>query len=200
MNWLPLGKSISIDSQRKWTEPTDRSWFRFDFAPATDGQLEVNQGDGDLTIGTPIYSPTDRSPIALYLPTPSLIAAQNKRLALYSRQRLKIRIYVLAVEPIGIDPISPSTNLVSTNSMASIIDSTIDSTILLEANPNRKGATIYNHSNSTLFIDFDSTASMEDCALVIPPRGYYEVPFNIQTKITGVWSSSSGVAFVRELT
>lgn len=196
MNWLLLGKTISISAQRKWSEPTDRNWFKFELAPATAGMLEVSQGDGDLTVGEPIYTHTDRSPIALYLPTPSLITPQTKRLALQSEQRLKVRIYILDVEPIL--TVSSSSTAMSSN--PTTIESTTESVTLLESNFSRKGATLYNSSNATLFIDFDNVATITSCAVAIPPMGYYEIPFNIQTKITGIWSAVSGSALVRELT
>ena len=232
MNWTQLGKSITIASQRKWTDTTAKTWFKFDFNPATEGFLEVTQGDGNLTIGEPINISTDRSPVILSLPVPLLVSPQSRKLALKSLQKLKISISTLDVEPITINPdlsavvqaiqtqqsqIDFISNQLTTlltmplfqsnpavqppkNSVSATIASSTTSVSLLAANDNRKGATIYNRSTATLFIDFDSAATILDCAVAIPPMGYYEVPFGMLTAISGIWDAVNGSAYVRELT
>ena len=195
MEWQPLGKVITIASQRKWLQATVKSWFKFELFPATAGMLEVSLGDGDLTIGTPIYTQTDRSPIALYLPTPSILQSQNKRLALQSEQRLKIRVYTLDIEPVETTAALMSNNI---SIPITVVSATV-STTLLEENVNRKGATIYNLSESILYIDFDSAVTLNNYAVMIPGMAYYEIPFNIKTAVSGIWSFSNGVALVREI-
>jgi hypothetical protein len=70
----------------------------------------------------------------------------------------------------------------------------------LASNTSRKGATIYNDSNKTLYIKFGTTASTSDFTTQLKSGDYYEVPFNYVGRIDGIWASANGAARVTELT
>lgn len=194
--WQSLSDRVALKANtRVWTKQTDRALFRFDFAPATEGELAISQGDGSLTIGQPIVIGADSSPIVIALPLPILIPTDKRRLSLRASRALKVSLSVLEVEP---------TEVMNTNGNYSsicnslTIESTTQSTTLLEYNPNRKFASITNNSESVLCVDYLDNASITNHAVKINPYGYFEVPIGIQTKIVGIWQSISGSAFVRE--
>ena len=81
-------------------------------------------------------------------------------------------------------------------------------TLLIAANPLRKGATIYNDSSAVLYLGLGATAvSTTDYTiqLVAGASGfvlgaYYEVPENFAGQVRGYWASAAGDARVTELT
>lgn len=81
-----------------------------------------------------------------------------------------------------------------------LIPSTLTSTVLLPANPERIGFSITNTTNRILYIDYDGSASVTDYAVAIPSGGYFEPPVNFVGAIHGVWSAvdSGKGALVRE--
>lgn len=97
--------------------------------------------------------------------------------------------------PLSSCPVSPIARMESIPARAS-------STALLEANPLRVGAIIYNDSTSTLRIRFGSGASNTDFSVVLTARALFEVPFGYPGDIDGIWEASNGAAriteFVRE--
>ncbi|MHC5833240.1 MAG: hypothetical protein ACYT04_98950, partial [Nostoc sp.] len=80
------------------------------------------------------------------------------------------------------------------------VASTTSSQVLLAANSTRKGATIWNDSTATLFIEFGATASVSAFIAKLFSSGYYEVPFKYTGVISGIWSAANGNALIRELT
>lgn len=70
--------------------------------------------------------------------------------------------------------------------------------VLLEANPNRVGATLYNRSSATLYIDFAEAPSQTDFMLAIPPGAYWEMPYVTGQELRGVWRASNGKALIRD--
>lgn len=74
------------------------------------------------------------------------------------------------------------------------------STTLLDANPERKGALIWNDSTSNLLIDFDASVSLTSFIVRIYPDGYYELPFGYTGIISGIWEAANGKASIREFT
>jgi len=87
---------------------------------------------------------------------------------------------------------------VSTVAASTTVASSIASVAILAANANRKGATIWNASTATLFMDLDAAATAADYAAKLDPGGYYEVPFGFTGAISGIWSAANGNALVRE--
>ncbi len=192
---LFLGANLKV-----WTKATDRSLFRLDFAPATEGKLEISQGDGSLTIGQPIIISADSSPIVITLPLPILIATDKRRLSLRASKTLRVSLSVLEIEPVFNinENMSNSQNSNICNSFT--IESTTQFTTFLAANSNRKFVSITNNSDSTLYIDYDNEVSAENHAVRIPPFYYFEMPIGIQTKVVGLWDRVDGSAFIREFT
>lgn len=92
------------------------------------------------------------------------------------------------------------TQLTSSTSTPTTVASTITNQTILAANTSRKGATIWNDSTATLFIEFSSTATTSAYTAKLNGGGYYEVPFNYTGLISGIWSAVNGNAYVRELT
>ena len=94
---------------------------------------------------------------------------------------------------------NPTTGQARSSTAASTtVASSATSVSLLAANANRQGATVWNSSTATLFLDFDSAATTADHALKVDPGGYVEVPFGFTGAISGVWSAVNGNALVRE--
>lgn len=110
----------------------------------------------------------------------------------------QIQIYDLEDMPLS----NPATIVTPTSTAAtsSTVAAAIASTLLLAANGNRKGGTIWNASTATLYLDLDSAASTAAYAAQLSPGGYYEVPFGYVGDISGIWSAANGSAHVRELT
>ncbi|MEH2377616.1 MAG: hypothetical protein V7K27_01745 [Nostoc sp.] len=88
----------------------------------------------------------------------------------------------------------------SATSTPSTVASAITSGIILAANSNRKGATIWNDSTTNLFIQFGATATTSAFTAKLFAGGYYEIPFHYTGIISGIWSSVNGNALVNELT
>lgn len=90
---------------------------------------------------------------------------------------------------------SPRTNPVRKNATASRGVSR-----LLEANIKRVGATIVNHANTTLYIDFDATVSATDYWIALPPNALYEMPYSTGEELFGAWVAEvvEGKALIRD--
>jgi hypothetical protein len=95
----------------------------------------------------------------------------------------------------------------STNATSSVVDASTDLTVLLTANPNRKGASILNSSTASLSLklaaigDPASAAEVlatEAVTVTLGPLDYYEVPYAYTGLIGGVWEAENGAAFVTE--
>lgn len=96
---------------------------------------------------------------------------------------------------------SVSETQTSTLVTTSAVLATTSPSILLPANPDRVGATIFNASIIDLQIDFDESIGTPR-AVPISSRAYYELPFGYTGVITGVWESADpeGTAEIREFT
>ncbi|MDZ7966867.1 MAG: hypothetical protein RM368_18125 [Nostoc sp. DedSLP03] len=88
----------------------------------------------------------------------------------------------------------------SGTSTPTTVASSTSSQTILAANSNRKGATIWNDSTATLYLEFGTTATTSAFTVKLSPGGYYEVPFHYTGVISGIWSTANGNALVRELT
>lgn len=72
---------------------------------------------------------------------------------------------------------------------------------LLAANAARRQVTIYNDSNSTLYVAFAATATASAFTVLIPKAGAWESALNGYTGvISGILASSTGNARVTEVT
>jgi hypothetical protein len=97
------------------------------------------------------------------------------------------------VNPYGSSP-------TSSKAIPTTIAAATATTPLLAENPARKGATIWNNSNNTLFIDLGATAAATAYTAKLISGGYYELPFGYTGAISGIWDGTNGNCFVRELT
>lgn len=79
------------------------------------------------------------------------------------------------------------------------VASSATSVTLLAANANRLGAIIVNDGTARLYVKFGTTASTTSFTVLMPPGGYYEVPFAYTGRIDGIWSVANGSARVTEL-
>ncbi len=72
--------------------------------------------------------------------------------------------------------------------------------MLLTANPDRKGAIVFNDSSKNLYLKLGLIASNASYTVLIPSMGYYELPLPMYTgQIDGIWSSAAGFARITEL-
>lgn len=106
----------------------------------------------------------------------------------------------------GGQPFSPIVNVGnqggSTGTTASTASTATANTTLLVANPNRRAATIFNDSTSTMYVLLGGgTESTTVFTTKIAPGGYYEVPFSPFTgRISGHWVTANGSARITEVT
>jgi hypothetical protein len=68
------------------------------------------------------------------------------------------------------------------------VDSSASSVTLLDANPDRTGATIYNDDTGTLYVVFGDTATTTAYTVKLFPDDYYEVPAWYLGEIAGIWT------------
>ena len=74
------------------------------------------------------------------------------------------------------------------------------STVILAANPLRKGVIITNNSSKTLTLAFAATASSTAFTFILAGNGVYNGPLSGYTGvISGIWNGTSGNAQVTEL-
>lgn len=91
----------------------------------------------------------------------------------------------------------------STASTPSGVASSATDVTVLASNANRLGASFYNSSTATLYLNEGAAASIASGGYVvaIPPGGYYEMPMPIYSgSIHGIWSAANGFVNVKENT
>ncbi|WP_017317115.1 hypothetical protein [Mastigocladopsis repens] len=87
----------------------------------------------------------------------------------------------------------------STKVTATNITASPNSVILLKANQNRKGATIWNECPVTLYIDLTDRVALNAFTTKLMPGSYYELPFGYTGSIAGMWEvAAEGFALIRE--
>ena len=79
------------------------------------------------------------------------------------------------------------------------IAGTVGNVILLDANPNRIGATLYLESGSALFLKLGSSAGTFDYTVQMIGSAYYEVPYGYSGTISGIWQFAGGSVQVTEV-
>jgi hypothetical protein len=86
------------------------------------------------------------------------------------------------------------------NARTSVAGAAAD-TLILAANSNRLGATIYNDSSAILYLALGTAAaSTTDFTVKMVASAYYEVPFGYTGMIRGIWASATGSARIGEVT
>lgn len=105
-----------------------------------------------------------------------------------------------ATAPLALAP-SPS-GLVQSAARASVpyaIAAALTDTIIASANARCKGRSFFNDSAGTLYLlNAAGVASSTNFSVEIPPRGYYENPFNYAGEQRGFWSVATGGVRVTE--
>lgn len=95
--------------------------------------------------------------------------------------------------------VSIPSSATSTGAPTSVASAATNS-VLLAANSNRKGSTIYNNSTSRLYVALGSVASLAAFTALLEAGGYYETPFLFAGVINGIWAFANGNALITELT
>jgi hypothetical protein len=80
-----------------------------------------------------------------------------------------------------------------TATLANVASSATTVTIFAAANGSN-GRTVFNDSTAVLYLAFAATASETAYTVQIPADGYYEVPWNYDGVISGIWASANGNA------
>lgn len=97
-------------------------------------------------------------------------------------------------------PATPSVKMISASAGTSNVAGTTTSTTLLSANAARKGATVFNNSTATLYVQFGTIASSSNFAVAMSANDYFEVPFGYTGRIDGIFAAANGAARITELT
>jgi hypothetical protein len=103
----------------------------------------------------------------------------------------------VAISPNNSVAVSAAGNATAT---LSNVAASATSVTLLASNTARKGGTIWNDSTAILYVKLGSTAAATSCTVKMAADSYYEVPFNYNGIITGIWASATGNARVTEVT
>lgn len=97
--------------------------------------------------------------------------------------------------PVSVSIPSNTSSVATPTSVAS----TATNGVLLAANANRKGSTIYNSSTARLYVALGAVASLTAFTALLEAGGYYEVPFWFTGAINGIWATANGNALITEL-
>lgn len=72
--------------------------------------------------------------------------------------------------------------------------------VTLIAARKRMGLSIFNASTAILHVKLGTGASATDKTREIAAGGYWDVPYNYQGVVTGIWAAANGFAHVAEYT
>ena len=98
------------------------------------------------------------------------------------------------------DQTSINVKLNSSTGTVTQVASSATNVTLLASNAARRGATISNDSNKTLFVKLGATASATSYTKKLGTDEYWEIPFGYTGGIDGIWDLANGNAYVTELT
>ena len=93
-------------------------------------------------------------------------------------------------------PIAPA----ATVGLTVEVQSAVSGIVLLAANTNRKGVTIFNDSTARLFVNVNATYNAALYAFAIEPGATYNMDERYSGEIMGQWSLVNGRALVTEFT
>ena len=105
-------------------------------------------------------------------------------------------LQVALTGPSGI-PIVPES--VSTVAGVSSVAGAASDTLILAANANRKGASVFNDSTAVCYLKLGGGSSSTVFTVKMDGGGYYEVPFRFTGALYGTWASATGSARVTEV-
>jgi hypothetical protein len=86
-----------------------------------------------------------------------------------------------------------------TGSTCTSVAASVSNATLLQTNPNRVGAIIFNEGPSICYVKFGPAATTSNYTVQISAKGYYEVPFTYIGRIDAVFSTNTGNARITEL-
>lgn len=118
------------------------------------------------------------------------------RLLLSTKSAIELTIWSLSVPISKVSVAYPISSSAASSTVAA--PNPIASFLILAANVNRKGATIWNATGGKLYIDFDGAATASDYSLCLDPNEYLEIPFGFTGIISGILSVAAGNILVRE--
>lgn len=102
--------------------------------------------------------------------------------------------------PVNVNGTVAVTTPTSAVAAITVVPSSASSVTVLAANPNRKGAVIFNSSSKVLFLAAAASATTTDYTVQLAMNGYFEVPYGYTGIITGIWAAANGNALVTEFT
>lgn len=222
-----LLSEIAISTQWAWTPPTDAEWFRFEFVQQQEVRVDIVAGDGLSLFEMPIRVTTS-NPQILRLRRPPL-GMSTQQIAVRTGDRVyrnyslgwKVKVFVSDEIETPADlqvlqsqqtqildlleelmPLARSNQpaVTSSTGTSTIVPAAIASTVLLAANPDRKGVIFHSGSTAVLSVKLGADATATDRAFPLGLGDYYELPFGYTGIISGIWSAADGNLVVTELT
>lgn len=95
--------------------------------------------------------------------------------------------------------ITDKVNIASIATRSSVASTTTD-VLLLEANPSRISAIIFNDADSPLYVGFGTVpVTTEEFSMSVPAKTVAVLPVSFTGQIRGVWSITSGFARITEI-
>lgn len=85
-----------------------------------------------------------------------------------------------------------------TEPLAATVNAATISTLLAPANSGRAGLTVFNQSESRLYLEMGYSVSLESYAVRLEPNGLWEAPAGYTGAVYGIWESADGHALIRE--
>ena len=171
---------------------TEATALRVTIASDSTGLLSVDDNGGSLTVDTPqlpaalVGGRLDGN-VGAWLGATTPTVGQKTMAA-----SLPV---VLASDQTSID-----VKLNSSTGTVTQVASSATNVTLLASNAARRGATISNDSNKTLFVKLGATASATSYTKNLGTDEYWEIPFGYTGVIDGIWDLANGNAYVTELT
>ena len=87
------------------------------------------------------------------------------------------------------------------NSQITRIPSSMVTTTLSEASPDRLALYLYNDSTAILYVKCGESASATSFTVKLPAAGFFELPLPCFTgQVDGIWDADNGAALVTEIT
>lgn len=81
---------------------------------------------------------------------------------------------------------------VASTGTPSVVSANVSAVTLLAANAARKGATIYNRSNKSLYVMLaNSTPSSTSHTVMVQAGAYFEIPYGYTGIVKGIWAPTS---------
>jgi hypothetical protein len=103
--------------------------------------------------------------------------------------------------PISVDVSVEVNGVTSSSESLTQVTAQVTNQPLLAANPNRKGAYVFNNSTGNLYLAFGTVASATAFTVKIAASGYYELPTSPvwQGALSGIWDAANGNAQITEV-